>query len=102
MACEYVRDYYNVPADIGVGVIVHGDPGVIIEDRGNYIGVNFDKDKPGVVMNCHPTDDVQYGKKRSIRKMTRSQARYQQYLRDGDCYDDFRHYLMCCHNNSTP
>ena len=42
MKCKYASDYYDVPADIGRAVIVNGKPGVIAEDRGNYIGVNFD------------------------------------------------------------
>lgn len=79
MACEYAREYYQVPAEIGRAVIVNGKPGVIAADRGNYIGVNFDEDKPGVISNCHPTWKVEYGGMRGIRKMTRSQERYRDY-----------------------
>jgi hypothetical protein len=28
-------------------------------------------------------------------KLTRSQQRYRDYLRVGDCYEDFKHYLLC-------
>lgn len=80
MVCEYVSDYYGVPACIGRRVVVHGKPGVIAEDRGNYIGVNFDSDKPGVVYNAHPTDCVEYGDMGKVRPITRSQARYREYL----------------------
>lgn len=91
--CEYVREYYGVPACIGRRVIAYGKPGIIAEDRGNYIGLLLDEDKPGNVNNYHPTDGIKYldeiGK---IRPMTRSQKRYQAYLRDGDCFDDFMHF----------
>jgi len=90
MICEYVHQNYGVPACIGMRVSVYGKPGVIAEDRGHYIGVNFDDDKPGVVKNCHPTDGVEYlmesGK---IRKITRSQARYQRFLIHGDVHESF-------------
>lgn len=58
---EYVKNHYSVPAEIGRRVIVDGEEGTIVADRGQYIGVNFDKDKPGVVTNCHPTSKVIYG-----------------------------------------
>ena len=90
--CKYVRDYYGVPADIGRAVVVCGKAGVIAEDRGHYIGVNFDEDKPGVIVNCHPTYEVEYGDMREIRKMTRSQKRYREYVAmDLDC--TFAEYL---------
>lgn len=57
---EYCKKYYGVPADIGRRVLVNGEPGIIAVDRGNYIGVNFDKDKPGIISNCHPTWEVEY------------------------------------------
>lgn len=79
--CEYVREYYGVDACIGRGVIVSGKPGVIAEDRGNYIGVSFDHDKPGDISNCHPTSEVDYGEMRPIRSLTRSQRRYRDFLK---------------------
>lgn len=60
MAFEYVKKHYGVPAEIGRRVVVEGRPGIIAEDRGHYIGVNLDCDKPGVVYNVHPTDNVEY------------------------------------------
>jgi len=78
---EYVRKYYNVPACTGRAVIVGGKPGVIAEDRGSYIGVLFDEDKPNVIMPCHPTSQVEYGGMVPVRQMTRSQKRYQNFLR---------------------
>ncbi len=79
--CEYVRTFYNVPACIGRRVTVYGKPGVIAEDRGHYIGVNFDADKPGAVHNCHPTDGVEYLGIGTVRKLTRSQQNYRDYVR---------------------
>lgn len=89
MSCEYVRDYYAVPAVIGRRVIVSGKPGVIAEDRGHYIGVNFDCDKPGVIFNVHPTDGVEYGDNGIVRKITAAQKRYRRFLEYGDCFDSF-------------
>jgi hypothetical protein len=90
MNCEYIRDTYGVPpAEIGRRVTVSGKPGIIAADRGNYIGVNFDADKPGTIVNAHPTSNVEYGCIGTIRTPTRSQARYQAYLEYGDSYDNF-------------
>jgi hypothetical protein len=33
--CEYVRQHYQVPAEIGRRVIAHGKPGVILANRGH-------------------------------------------------------------------
>lgn len=92
--CEYVAKYYGVPACIGRGVTVDGRPGVIVEDRGAYIGVNFDDDKPGNSLPCHPTWKVEYGEMRPVRKLTRSQQRYRDYRR-ADWFDgSFIEYLL--------
>ena len=81
MNCEYVCNYYKVPACIGRRVVVYGKPGIIYEDRGSYIGVNFDSDKPGMISNAHPTDGVEYGEMGTLRKMTPSQKRYRDYIK---------------------
>ena len=85
----YVRQHYGVPACFRRRVVVDGKPGIITEDRGQYIGVNFDSDKPGSVTICHPTWQVEYGEIGAIRKQTRSQARYQRYLEAAECFDSF-------------
>jgi hypothetical protein len=90
---QYVRDTYGVPAQIGRRVIVYGKPGIIAADRGHYIGVTFDTDKPGVIHNAHPTDQVVYGALGPVRPMTPSQRRYQRYLDVADCYENFAHFL---------
>jgi hypothetical protein len=83
MNCEYVKEHYGVPACIGRRVDFRGREGVITEDKGNYIGVTFDDEKPGTVSNLHPTWKVEYlgmGVVRE-REMTRSQKNYQEYLK---------------------
>lgn len=76
----YVRHHYNVPACRGRRVRVYDREGIIAECHGHYIGVNFDDCKPGVIQSAHPTDGVEYLDMGTIRKMTRSQRRYQEYL----------------------
>ncbi len=93
MSFEYVKEYYGVPAEYGRRVLVYGKPGIIAADRGHYIGVNFDSDKPGVIMNAHPTSEVEYLDMGTVRKMTRSQRRYQEYREVADCYESFAAYL---------
>lgn len=93
MSFEYINKTYRVPAEIGRRVTVDGKPGVIAEDRGHHIGVNFDADKPGVVKPCHPTWNVKYLGRGKIRKQTRSQARYQRFLEYGDSFSSFIEFL---------
>lgn len=93
MNCEYVQQNYGVPAKIGRRVVVHGKPGIIAADRGHYIGVNFDDNKPGVIHNAHPTDEVEYLGIGKVRSMTAGQRRYQDYLDVGDQFDSFLHFL---------
>lgn len=90
--CKYVRDTYRVPAEIGRRVIIDGRPGIIAEDRGHYIGVNFDDVKPGVVANAHPTWRIEYGAIGQVRQITRSQRRYLDYLRL-ECNESFSWFL---------
>jgi hypothetical protein len=42
--CAYVHQHYRVPAEIGRRVIANGEPGVLLTDRGHYIGVVLDSD----------------------------------------------------------
>lgn len=89
MSYDYVKDYYGVPACTGRRVYVDGKPGIIAQDRGHYIGVNFDEDKPGVISNAHPTWKVEYLGIGKVRKMTRSQRRYRDFIEYGDWFDSF-------------
>lgn len=76
---DYIRTHYGVPAELGRVVEMNGRRGVIVKDCGNYVGVNFDDDKPHVVSRCHPTWEMQYLGMGEIRKMTRAQKRYQEW-----------------------
>ena len=80
MNCEYVRNYYGVPACIGRKVMVYGKPGIIVEDRGNYIGVNLDTNNSGIVHNYHPTDGVEYLGMGKVRKASKARGRYLDFL----------------------
>ncbi len=92
MSCEYVQKAYGVPACIGRRVIAYGKPGIIAEDRGHYIGVNLDEEKAGVVNNYHPEDGIVYGEMGIARRPTKSQGRYQDFLRS-DCGESFGEWL---------
>ena len=59
--CAYVRQHYQVPAEVGRRVIAYGKPGIILADRGHYIGVVLDDDPKKRISNYHPTHEVQYG-----------------------------------------
>jgi hypothetical protein len=96
MNFEYVKRAYGVPADMHREVIVNGKKGVITEDMGNYIGVHF-YDKPTINASvCHPTWEVQYletfNNKPPVKKITRSQRRYQEYLHS-ECSESFSEWL---------
>lgn len=78
----YIRTCYNVPAEVGREVMFGNRKGVIVEDQGNYIGVNFYDRQAGVVETLHPTSDVQYlDTFAKPRKLTKSQEKYRLYLR---------------------
>jgi hypothetical protein len=70
-------------------VKINGEPGIITEDRGHYIGVNFDSTKAGVISNCHPTWKAEYLGMGKIRTITKSQQRYRRFLEYGDSFDSF-------------
>jgi len=81
MAFEYINKTYNVNAEYGRQIIFKSErKGTIIQDNGNYIGVNFDDKKPGIIESLHPTWEVEYLGLVKVRRMTQSQARYQAYL----------------------
>lgn len=74
--CKYIKKAYKVPADIGRRIIVNGVKGTIVEDRGNYLGVNFDSDQPGIIKNVHPTWKVEYIGMGIIRRSKRQKDDY--------------------------
>jgi len=100
MEFEYIKTTYNVPAEIGREILFEGKrKGVIVKDCGNYIGVNFDDEKPGRVSTLHPTWEVEYlDSFAKIRKQTRSQQRYQDYLH-ADTGLSFMQYVRCYGSN---
>lgn len=93
-AYAYVRRTYGVPAQRGRRVTVNGRPGVIAEDRGHHIGVNFDDAKPGAIVSAHPTSEVQYLGMGPVRAPSRSQLRYQRWRSASICFDTFRDFLI--------
>lgn len=99
MSFQYVKENYRVPACLGRRVIVNGKHGTIAADRGSHIGVNFDSDKPGVILNAHPTWEVTYlDEIREVRKPTRAQERYQRFIEYGDGFHSF---LDFCYWDAT-
>lgn len=90
---KYIRDHYGVPAEIGRRVTIDGKPGIITADRGNYIGVTLDSEKPGRISNYHPTDGVEYLGMGKVRKVSKSRERYQRYLSIADIFGSFRDFL---------
>jgi phage terminase large subunit len=60
---------------------------------GHYIGVNLDADKPSRICNYHPTDGVEYLGMGKVRKLTRSQKNYQDFLR-ADCGYTFAEWML--------
>ena len=86
MDFEYIKNRYKVPAEMNRVVIMNGKKGVITKDMGNYVGVNFYDEKTANPLPCHPTWEMQYldefDYKPPVKKLTASQKRYREYLRD--------------------
>jgi hypothetical protein len=85
MNFEYIKSAYNVPAEMFREVVINGKKGVITEDMGNYIGVNFYENPTAHALPCHPTWEVTYletfNRKPPILKLSASKKRYQEWLR---------------------
>lgn len=79
---EYIKSTYKVPAEIGREILFEGKrKGVIVEDKGNYIGVNFYDTKSNIIVPLHPTWEVEYlGIAKKVRKSSKGQQRYQEYI----------------------
>lgn len=59
---DYVRNYYGVPAYIGVRVRVRDREGVLVQGKGHsdqYLHIRFDGDAR-VSGPYHPTDHIEY------------------------------------------
>ena len=86
MNFEYIKKHYKVLAEYGRRIEFEGKrKGTIIEDKGNYIGVNFDDKKPCNTETLHPTWEVKYLEMGKIRKATRGQIRYKEFM-DADYF----------------
>jgi molybdopterin synthase catalytic subunit len=81
--CAYVRQHYQVPAEVGRRVIAYGKPGIILADRGHYIGVVLDEDPKKRISNYHPTHEMQYG------EMAESLPLKEWQVMTAKCYDWF-------------
>ena len=95
MDFEYIQTRYKVNACIGREVALRGRKGVIVEDRGNYLGVTFHDDKPEIVHTCHPTWEMEYLGMVEIRdmpKVSRSKLRYREFMHS-DCGLSFAEWL---------
>jgi hypothetical protein len=82
---EYIKNYYNVLAELGRDVTVGNRKGTITEDKGNYIGVTFHNAINEGSYPCHPTSKVKYldtfTDLKTLRpKNNRSKQRYRDYL----------------------
>lgn len=87
MNLKYIKSHYGIDCYIGQEVEEEGTKrkGVIVKDSGHYVGVNMYDEKPCVVGNYHPSSLIYHGKGK-IRKLTRSQKNYQEYLKsESDC-----------------
>ena len=97
MAFEYIKDHYEVPyfLDLGIKIKYKDKDGSIVKDAGNYIGINLNEDKPNVVCNVHPLDEnlIYFDIKVPKRKLSKGQERYQRYLEVAECFKDFKHFL---------
>ncbi len=81
MNCQYVREHYNVPAEIGRRISFNGRPGIIEKGGGAHVAVNFDDMKPGQTLRIHPADPgLEYLEMGKVRPITRSQKRYRDYI----------------------
>lgn len=96
MAFEYIQQHYKVPAEYGMEIEFDSNgakrKGVIVQDLGKYIGVNFHDTKPNVILPLHPKSGVTYLGKVTPRKITRSQRRYMEWQRE-DCGRTFAEFL---------
>lgn len=99
MNCEYVKQHYGVPAEIGMRIKYDGMKGIIAKDGGHYICANMDEHKPTYYIYIHPCDpNLEYldeiGEIRE-EKLTRSQQKYRDYLNSAyyDAGDSFATFL---------
>lgn len=89
----YIRDYYQVPAEVGRRVRFEGKKeGVITSATNQYINIHFDGEKKPRGP-FHPTWEMEYLEMGAVPKMTRSQERYARYRSGDGAWDNFRQFL---------
>jgi len=95
MEFDYIQSYYKVPAELHREIEFEGRKGLIVQDKGNYIGVQFYDDEKVATHSLHPTYNVVYlesfGKPKKVKNQ-RSKQRYLDYL-DNDGFGSFAEYL---------
>lgn len=57
---DYVRNYYGVPARVGMRVRCYGKEGVLVRAKSDlhYLHIRFDGQK--FSLPAHPTDGIEY------------------------------------------
>lgn len=87
---RYINKNYGIDARIGRLIRYIGDLGVIIEDRGIYLGVNFLGTRRGLIVNVHPTYEVEYlDQVVEISKISKYEKSYNFYLTHFGKFKDF-------------
>jgi len=89
---DYVARHYGVPAAIGRRVIAYGKPGIIVADRGHYIGVTLDDDPKRHISNYHPTHGIEYGDMAEKLPKPRRRTNFDEF-EDSDCGLYFHEFL---------
>jgi len=60
MEFEYIINYYKVPAEMHREIEFEDRKGIIVKDKGNYIGVQFYDDEKNTTHTLHPTYNMTY------------------------------------------
>jgi hypothetical protein len=58
-SADYVRRYYQVPAERGARIKFRGQPGSVVGFHGASLRVRLD-DAPKQIITCHPTWRIDY------------------------------------------
>ncbi len=93
MSKEYIKRYYGLDVFVGQKVKYKNVIGVAVRIT-SYIGVNLDDKKAGDCIYIHPRDEnlIYFDESKSIRKMTKSQQNYAEYLRS-ECDETFAEWM---------
>ncbi|EJN31888.1 hypothetical protein PMI35_01169 [Pseudomonas sp. GM78] len=90
--CAYVRQHYQVPAEIGRRVIAYGKPGTITQDFGHHIGIVLDEDEKRHACHYHPVDGIEYGDMADKLPRPPRKTNYDRYY-DEEWTCDFHEFL---------